>query len=167
MSTTVSRLVLLAASVAHAHPTFYVDFDHKPFMARGETPPFQSYHVHVQYIKDGSFSNQSAFQLREAYMDHFGLRDELLCQGSPVVEQNRMCLYPWVVRDGGIFISGNWAAYVPLDKYQEVTAWVSQHRKDGPMALDVLFHPNTNEYLHDHFRWSTWAGRPWPLNPEA
>ena len=76
-----------------------------------------------------------------------------------------------VDRDGGIFLSGNWAAYVPLHDYQEVTSWVSQHRKDtvasGGNALDVLFHPNTNQYMHDHMRWSTWAGNPWPLNNEA
>lgn len=150
---------------AGAHPSFHADFDPQPYVSGGEVPPFQSYHVHVHYVKDGQLSNMSAALLREAYIQHFNLTDKDLCRG--LFEQGRMCIYAWTLRDGGIFVSGNWAAYIPLENYQEVVAWVTQHRKDGPMALDVLFHPNTNEYVHDHMRWSTWAGKPWPLNAEA
>ena len=29
-----------------------------------------------------------------------------------------------------------------------------------------LFHPNSGHVVHDHFRYATWVGRPWPLNVE-
>ena len=159
---------LLLASHVKAHPTIHTSFDPSDYTSRGQTPPFQSYHLHVQYIKDGDVSNRSAFALRSAFMDHFNISDEV-CSG--LFEQPHMCIYEVVNHEGGIFVSGNWAAYIPLQRYQEAVEWVAQHRKDpmnsGGVALDCMFHPNTNEYLHDHFRWSTWAGRAWPLNDEA
>ena len=61
------------------------------------------------------------------------------------------------------FISGNWAVYITLERYQEIQWWSMQHRED----LDLFFHPNTNAFVHDHARWSTWGGRQWPLNVET
>merc|ERR1712086_1016473 len=165
----IASALFLLVSQAISHPTHHRGFDPTLYSSRGNTPPFQSYHVHVQYIKDGPVSNASAHAFRAAYAAHFNLTDIAACQG--LFEQDRHCLYDVVIRDAGIFISGNWASYVPLEDYQEVAAWVAQHRKDqvsmGGVALDVLLHPNTNAYLHDHMRWSTWAGNPWPLNDEA
>ena len=43
------------------------------------------------------------------------------------------------------FISGNWAVYITLERYQEIQWWSMQHRED----LDLFFHPNTNAFVHD------------------
>ena len=40
----------------------------------------------------------------------------------------------------------------------------------GPPAgrgdLSIIAHPNSRNVVHDHFRFATWVGRPWPLNVE-
>ena len=41
-------------------------------------------------------------------------------------------------------------------------AWITRRRGD----LSILFHPNSGHVVHDHLRYATWVGRPWPLNVE-
>ena len=52
--------------------------------------------------------------------------------------------------------------YLPTEKYEAVLAWITRRRGD----LSILFHPNSGHVVHDHFRYATWVGRPWPLNVE-
>ena len=40
---------------------------------------------------------------------------------------------------------------------------MTQHHGD----LSVVFHPNSANMVHDHVRFATWVGRPWPINVEA
>jgi len=63
---------------------------------------------------------------------------------------------------GGIFISGQWSAFIPVKDYSKVYEWTVQNRGD----LDALFHPNSGFELYDHSIWASWAGKPWPLNLE-
>jgi len=168
----VFRSLLTVALVTRAagHPTFHSGFDPEPYVSHGEVPPFHSYHVHVNYVQNSQIATKCAALLHEAFATRFNLTD-VECQGGPLTPQSHMCLYPWSAEKGdkfgGPFVSGNWAAFVPLEKYQEVVEWVAQHRQDGPIALDALFHPNSNYPLKDHMRWSTWAGRAWPINYES
>jgi len=167
----VFRSLLTVASVTSisGHPTFHSGFDPEPYVSHGEVPPFQSYHVHVNYVQHSQVATKCAESLHEAFTARFNLA-HAECQGGPLAPQSRLCLYPWSAEkgdNGGPFVSGNWAAFVPLEKYQEVVQWVAQHRQDCAISLDALFHPNSNNPLLDHMRWSTWAGRAWPLHHEA
>merc|ERR1712232_620957 len=93
----VMLLFALFASAA-AHPSYHADFDSMPFISRGEVPPVQSYHIHVNYARDGELANKSAAMLREAYIQHFGLSNAELCQG--MFKQDRMCLFKWPYDEG-------------------------------------------------------------------
>lgn len=110
------------------------------------------------YLHGGANSTARALALRERYILEFG---NTTCDG--LFDQDSLCIYDVENIVDGIFLSGNWAAYIPLENYTTVVSWTAQHRGD----LDILFHPNSDQYVHDHFRWSTWLGRPWPLNVEA
>ena len=54
------------------------------------------------------------------------------------------------------------ARRLPTETYEAVLAWNYRRRGD----LSILFHPNSGHVVHDHFRYATWVGRPWPLNVE-
>ena len=141
--------VLLTALSAAAHPGI---------VREGADGTIQSYHVHVQYLRTGSNSTAKAMRFRDAYIEKWG---NATCNG--LFDQDRLCVYPVEPHEGGIFMSGNWAAYVPLASYAAVVSWSAQHRGD----LSILLHPNSGQHLHDHFRWSTWVGLVWPMNVEA
>ena len=88
------QVILAMIAGAVAHPSIHDNFNPAPYMSRGEVPPIQSYHVHVQYVKGGELSNKSAFLFREAYAKHFNLTGTKLCQGGPLASQDHMCLFP-------------------------------------------------------------------------
>ena len=150
--------ILLGITVlTEAHPSSK-SFPGSRTKADPDLPTINSYHIHVQYLNGTTDSTARAMEFRAAFMKEFG---NTTCDG--LFEQPDVCMYEIEYHPGGIFVSGNWAAYLPLPRYQEIVSWSAQHRGD----LDILFHPNSDNYIHDHFRWSTWLGRPWPLNVEA
>mmetsp|Transcript_29872 Transcript_29872/g.92453 ORF Transcript_29872/g.92453 Transcript_29872/m.92453 type:complete len:195 (-) Transcript_29872:41-625(-) len=117
----------------------------------------RSYHFHVQFVAGNKNSTAKALRLRSAYVERWGNES---CAG--LFEQDGLCMYNVDFAAMGPFVSGNWAAYVPTARYQEVLAWITQRRGD----LSIIAHPNSRNVVHDHFRFATWVGRPWPLNVE-
>ena len=71
------------------------------------------------------------------------------------VWENDPCLGPV-----GPFATGQWAAYVPLERIGEVQAWLMQFRRE----LSVFIHPNSGCILLDHSAWPLWLGSPWHLD---
>ena len=119
--------------------------------------PARSYHLHVQFVAGAAASTAKALKLRRAYASKWGNKT---CTG--LFDQGGPCLYPVDRAPNGPFISGNWAAFLPTENYEAVLAWITRRRGD----LSIFFHPNSGHVVHDHFRYSTWVGRPWPLNVE-
>merc|ERR1719245_2917670 len=110
-------LVFVSVSMtASGHPSIHQNFDPAPYRQSGVLPPFQSYHFHVQYLKDGNVSATKAMALRTAYVEHFNFSATPEC--ADLFAETAHCVYPVVIRDGGIFISGNWASFVPLGQYE-------------------------------------------------
>mmetsp|Transcript_10880 Transcript_10880/g.32457 ORF Transcript_10880/g.32457 Transcript_10880/m.32457 type:complete len:187 (-) Transcript_10880:53-613(-) len=152
-------LVALAALPRIAsHPTYAK----RGSSTAADEAAVRSYHLHVQFLAGGRNSTAKALGLRQAFVERWG--DEA-CAG--LFDQDGLCVFDVDYEPKGPFVSGNWAAYLPTESYQEVLAWITQRRGD----LSILFHPNTgrafSNVVHDHLRFATWVGRPWPLNAEA
>ena len=94
--------------------------------------PAQSYHLHVQFVAGAAASTAKALKLRRAFAAKWGNRT---CTG--LFNQGGLCLYPVDHAPNGPFLSGNWAAFLPTEKYEAVLAWITRRRGD----LSILFHP--------------------------
>lgn len=161
-------LAFLVVGLAAAHPGIVRE--------GANNGTIESYHIHVQYLKGAPNSTARAMRLRDAYIDRWGSRS---CSG--LFDQPERCMYAIEDHHDGIFVSGNWAAYVPLADYERIVSWTVQYVSSPPPPkhtedvavgrhrgdLSILFHPNSGQHLHDHFRWSTWIGRVYPMNVDC
>ena len=92
--------------------------------------PAGSYHLHVQFVAGAAASTAKALKLRRAYASKWGNRT---CAG--LFDQGGLCLYPVDRAPNGPFISGNWAAFLPTEKYEAVLAWITRRRGDLSIPL--------------------------------
>eukprot|EP01115_Flamella_aegyptia_P008903 TRINITY_DN37290_c0_g1_i1.p1 TRINITY_DN37290_c0_g1~~TRINITY_DN37290_c0_g1_i1.p1 ORF type:complete len:109 (-),score=32.65 TRINITY_DN37290_c0_g1_i1:25-351(-) len=79
----------------------------------------------------------------------------------------------------GPFVTAQWAAFIPLERFQETVSWIIQRRQvkgiinaaGGPGVprpdLDVFIHPNSGCEYEDHGKWPMWAGQPWRIDMDA
>jgi hypothetical protein len=72
-------------------------------------------------------------------------------------------MFPTALSAFGPFPVPQWAAFVPFDRFVDVSLWIMQNRG----ALDVFIHPNTGFERNDHEDWGIWAGKPWKLDLSA
>ncbi|XP_065830415.1 uncharacterized protein [Oscarella lobularis] len=154
--------VLVAFLVAvRAHPTYY-EVDER-YLQPGALPPFNSYHIHVMFVNGNNESIKAAMEFHDEFVEKFNLTGTKPCTGN--LHQGRLCMFEVEVQPSSDspFISGQWAAFVPLEDFQRCVPWTMQNRK----GLDIFVHPNSGKGLDDHTLWPLWGGMPWPINVAA
>ena len=111
-----------------------------------DLPVIWSYHIHCMFINGDPDSVTGALQLRERFIAHFNLSQVERCQS--LFDDIRLCMFgklteceqqadenSWAERDFSLkdvemvpelnspFISGNWAAMVPIEWFDKGEWW--------------------------------------------
>jgi len=176
-------VALLACIVApcYSHPTYYPEVNSSTCLDEVNKPVFRSFHIHVLFL---GYVNQSV-------TDAISLRDAFIAQFTPkgacpsLYHQNFLCMFDVELEPDGPFPTGQWAAFIPVERMYETVTWIMQRRqvhgwinaacsepKDPKCgvarpAFDVLIHPNSGCEYEDHGKWMLWGGNPWLINMDA
>jgi aromatic ring-cleaving dioxygenase len=145
------------------HPTRYVDLPSD--LTCDDLPPVYSHHIHVLFWQNNNDSVNAAFALRAAFMTQFQLTDkDNTCDEHKVWNTTHpipLCMFtPDFPNPEPPFLTSEWAAFVPLENFQETVLWIMQQRG----SLDVLVHPNSGCEINDHRDWPLWGGMKWELD---
>ncbi|KAL5260546.1 hypothetical protein ACHWQZ_G010627 [Mnemiopsis leidyi] len=135
-------------------PTFHEGYCH-------DTPTVFSYHIHLLFWGNNKDRVNSALELRDQFIEKFNLQDKK-CDISPVdpAPGHGMCSFEVDLVPAGPFNTAQYAFFIPLDRLQETSMWMLQHRG----VHDVFIHPNSGCPVNDHTKWNTVAGDKWPVD---
>jgi len=123
---------------------------------------FYSYHIHVLFWSKNNDSVTAARALQAAFVKRFDVKV------SPCPEvvwntthsPNYICMFPWAPNADGPFLTGMWAAFIPLERFNDTVPWIMRFRGD----LDVFVHPNSGCEIYDHLNWPLWGGNKWEID---
>jgi len=120
---------------------------------------YNSYHIHVLFWTNNEEHRNGAMQLRENFLKTFNMTTEdKHC--TSLLHQNASCYFNTDLGPAGPFLTSQWAVYVSLEDYQDMSEWITKRRG----KYDVLIHPNSGCNQNDHAQWPVWAGTPWEID---
>jgi aromatic ring-cleaving dioxygenase len=119
------------------------------------------YHVHLFYHQASMVNTEGARRIRDKFIEVF--RDKLGPPCNSSFHINYLCMFEDIDKPDGPFITAQWAVFLPIANFHEVTSWFLQNRED----YDVLIHPNTGCEIEDHSWWALWAGNKMDINYDA
>jgi len=146
----------------HAHPSFFRD-EFKSHATDCESDAvFYSYHIHVLFWSTNEDSIKEAKNLRERFSSEFKIAIDPCPESvwNTTTSPQTLCMFSLQPTAEGPFLTGYWAAYIPLDRFKDTVPWIMRHRGN----LDVLVHPNSGCEIYDHVNWPLWGGKKWDLD---
>jgi len=126
---------------------------------------FYSYHIHVLFWSKNNDSVNAAKVLQQKFRKQFGVLVDPCPESvwNTTHSPDILCFFPWAPEADGPFLTGMWAAFVPLERFKDTVPWMMQHRGN----LDVFVHPNSGCEIYDHVNWPLWGGKPWEIDVSA
>ena len=123
---------------------------------------FASYHFHVLFQGSNEENTQGAIELRNNFINEFGLTNDRNCTMGPVdpAPEEPMCVFNVDMEPSGPFLTSQFAFFIQKDDFTVAQEWMRLNHGD----YDVLYHPNTGCHVQDHIQWSMWSGDKWQLN---
>jgi hypothetical protein len=112
-------LALFACSIdAHPHPYPQARAAVKNWLPH-ELPPILSYHIHCVFQNGDKTIVKEALELRTRFENRFNLNNTEECR--TLYKNDRLCMFDteMVPSRGSPFVSGNWAAFIPLENFLE------------------------------------------------
>lgn len=145
---------------AHPHPYNWSKIEKK---LEDGLPAVISYHIHCVFVLGDANAVREALTLRDQFILKFNLSNTTLCTDNDY--NDNMCMFAPILKpfQESPWISGNWAAYIPISEFAPTVQWIMQRRGD----LSILVHGNSRDELSDHLNWELWGGLKWPINTSA
>ncbi len=149
---------LLTLSLAHPDPTYY---NTKCESLSNVT--YYSFHIHCLFWPNNNDSVTAAFSLRKQFMEEFNINENQPCNdiNNTHGQIPPLCMVDFDYPEPACpFLTTEWAAFVPVENFQETVNWIMLHHGD----LDILIHPNSGCEMYDHRDWYLTLGNKWELD---
>lgn len=124
--------VLVIASQASAHPTFYPEVARR--LATGNMScvdpgpaPVLSYHIHMLYSQNNAKDTSDALAAKAAFAAHFGLDKVPPCHG--LFHQGRACMEIGDTVPAGPFPIAQWSAFILPQNFSTSECAFARHQR--------------------------------------
>ena len=119
-----------------------------------------SYHIHVLFWQNSPKHTAGALGLRNKFIERFNLKENCTMDAGDPAPGHEMCVFEVDWEPAGPFTTAQYSFFIPLQKLQETSIWMLQHRG----IYDVFIHPNSGCETNDHTKWYTFSGNKWPID---